>query len=249
MSLEGKKRKITIADFPLTISQSGHYRLVENIPTSGPITITGTSVTFDFNGYTLSNNTFISIQHAHQLYLKNGTIHGGKILLQNCTHLRISRMNLESVEIMGDNINEIYLSKLRMTEIIQNGIELTCNNGCIKDCTISRSARNQICGSGIKLYESHTVIIMNNVVTGFKLGISRFDADGAGIVLVKCSHCLVKDNTLIGNNFGIKNQPVEDNTFLSNIAINNEIDNYIGLNPFLIAVPSTSIGSWINISN
>lgn len=251
-----KSRGISITgqDFPLIISQGGYYRLVEDVSGSvhPKITFTSTeSVILDFNGHTLGD-VEISIRQTHQLYLKNGYLQRGILSLEDCSNVRIHRINFESVGIVGTGLRNVYLSHLQLNNVLQDGIVLSCQNGQIKNCIISRSPSGSTLSSGMKLHHSSHLVIQNNMVTGFTLGSSRNDSEGAGIVISSCTSCIIRENIVSGNNFGIKDCPVgsgQDNTYLRNVAVGNVIDNYIGLNPFLIAIPSATAGAWVNISN
>ena len=101
----GPQYEITQANFNVTITNSGHYKLCENV-TTGIITISADNVIFDLGGYT-ANNVNIQISAGYKnIIVKNGTIIGpimGVNIGANTKNILIENLFIDTVVPNGDN--------------------------------------------------------------------------------------------------------------------------------------------------
>lgn len=143
-----------------------------------------------------------------------------------------------------------------------NGIEFVFSNECsIQKCTIHRVASSPapaFLGSGIKAQVSNGITITGTKVTGFDVGSLPTDTNGAGIAIGACNKCVLKDNILQSNNFGIKEILVvavgpppafvgTPGLYLRNVAFGNQIQPYVGLDPTVVSNNPATANAWVNI--
>lgn len=140
-----------------------------------------------------------------------------------------------------------------------NGIGvLFCEDVVVKGCIVHRAegalgTPGVATGSGIKVNVSNNVLVQDSVFTGFTIGTTPTDSNGAGIAVAAANTSTIKNNQSTGNNWGIKeiatttlqgfvfseNLPYSNN-YLSNFANANSIANYLLLPPNNAIVVSIS---------
>ena len=135
-------------------------------------------------------------------------------------------------------------------QTFHNGIGvLFCSDVVVKGCIVHRAegalgAPGVATGSGIKVNVSNNVLLQDSVFTGFTIGTSATDSNGAGIAVAASNYSTIKNNQSTSNNWGIKEIASttlqgfvfsellpHSNNYLYNFANANNIANYLLLPP------------------
>ena len=163
-------------------------------------------------------------------------------------------LRVSGIDVIG---NEIYNTN-------HNGMEFVFSNNCsYQNNTVHQVLDDPtvgFLGSGIKVTVGNFFAVKGNVVSGFTIGTSLVDSNGAGISIGASTNCIIQDNVVYGNNFGIKEILSEDvgppppkvgtpSTYLRNTATADLVQNYVGIPPALISTTPATAGAWVNIDS
>ncbi|MFC1633330.1 nitrous oxide reductase family maturation protein NosD [Planctomycetota bacterium] len=181
-----------ILELPFTISESGSYCLTQNLTHldryTNAIEVTADNVTIDLNGYSIIGPTTAYNETCSGIHMngrKNVEIRNGTIT--NFPYVGIyDEDSGETMEANGHRIIDV-----RVTSIGAEGIILWGLNHTIRGCTITQTQVDIEQGFGA-ITCGHLCMVVGNLVSG------------NGIIGIRTiSGCLIRDNTLADNSFGI----------------------------------------------
>ena len=181
-----------IPELPFTISESGSYCLTQNLTHTdrytNAIEIIADNVTIDLNGYSIIGPTTAYNETCSGIHMngrKNVEIRNGTIT--NFPYVGIyDEDSGETIEADGHRIIDV-----RVTSIGAEGIIVWGLNHTIRGCTITQTQVDIEQGYG-GITCGHLCIVAGNL------------ASGNGIIGISSgSGCLIQDNTLADNSYGI----------------------------------------------
>jgi parallel beta-helix repeat protein len=193
-----------IPNLPYTISESGSYRLTQNLihtdESTNAIEVNADNVTIDLGGYSIIGPTTVHNETCSGIYMdgrKNVEIRNGTIT--NFPNNGISGLDTGVIsEASGHRVIDI-----RVRLIGAHGIILSGSNHTVRDCTVTQTQISIEQGFGAITCGQMSTVIGNVVSENNIVGIRT----GGG--------CMIRDNTLANCTFGIipeSGSSVIDNT-------------------------------------
>jgi hypothetical protein len=185
--------------FPITISQSGRYKLVGNlrVPASKKgIVVNADAVTIDFNGFIMTGNKegWVGVQSREDsinrqrwLTVLNGTITG----FASASVLAGEYAIVDSMRIV-DNADGAWLgnfARISRSTIVGNGVGVGCGSSCLIESNIISSNGGQ---AGVFMASGGGTVLGNTIT----------ENAGYGIFVIPPAVAGFGNNTLSNNNKG-----------------------------------------------
>ncbi len=195
------------SSFPITISNAGSYKFVENISITdndtNAINITGSNVTLDLNGFTLTGPGYDQGDSGIGIYVYNEDASPQNVTIEN-GHIRNFRGN--GLQAVGFNVN---VTQINFYNNGAFGVYSVGGNGVIERCNFYANGQSE---SGGGIYASRMVIRDNSLQGNYGSGILV----NTGTLITNNIVFSTADSTAVDNDAGI-NLLLTDNLLVNNI--------------------------------